>query len=61
MVLFGVQLPYDRFQALDHASSHPRATRADLVGIADNLEPRSGAAAVATVEQFLMRGVGEIL
>jgi hypothetical protein len=42
-------------------SSHPHAARADLVGIADNLEPRSGAAAVATVEQFLMRGVGEIL
>src|SRR6266700_6691500 len=55
IVLFGVQLPYDRFQAPDHASSHPRAARADLVGIADKLEPRSGAAAVATVEQFLMR------
>jgi hypothetical protein len=27
-VLFGVQLPYDRFQASDHASSHPRATLA---------------------------------
>jgi hypothetical protein len=27
-MLFGVQLPYDRFQASDHASSHPRATLA---------------------------------
>jgi hypothetical protein len=32
-----------------------------IVGLADKLEPRSGAGAVATVEQFLMRGVGEIL
>jgi hypothetical protein len=39
-------------------SSHRHAARADLVGIADNLEPRSGAAAVATVEQFLIRGLG---
>ena len=39
-------------------SSHPRAARADLVGIADKLEPRSGAAAVVTVEQFLIRGLG---
>jgi hypothetical protein len=39
-------------------SSHPRAARADLVGISDKLEPRSGAAAVATVEQFLIRGLG---
>jgi len=35
-----------------------RAARADLVGIADKLEPRSGAAAVVTVEQFLIRGLG---
>ena len=39
-------------------SSHPRAARADLIGIADKLEPRSGAAAVVTVEQFLIRGLG---
>jgi hypothetical protein len=32
-----------------------------IVGLADKLEPRSGGGAVATIEQFLMRGVGEIL